>query len=62
MADDLNRKEDVLAVENAGLRELLTQAGIDAARLLAQAGIDATATEVRQKIAASACWRSCIIA
>jgi len=44
------RKEDVLAVENAGLRELLTQAGIDAARLLAQAGIDATATESARKL------------
>ena len=44
------RKDDVLAVENAGLRELLTQAGIDAARLLAQAGIDATATESTRKL------------
>jgi len=44
------RKEDILAVENAGLRELLTQAGIDAARLLAQAGIDATATESARKL------------
>jgi len=45
-----SRKEDILAVENAGLRELLTQAGIDAARLLAQAGIDATATESARKL------------
>jgi len=44
------RKEDILAVENGGLRELLTQAGIDAARLLAQAGIDATATESARKL------------
>ncbi len=44
------RNEDILAVENAGLRELLTQAGIDAARLLAQAGIDATATESARKL------------
>jgi two-component sensor histidine kinase len=44
------REQDVLAVENAGLRELLTQAGIDAARLLAQAGIDATATESARKL------------
>jgi two-component sensor histidine kinase len=43
-------KEDVLAAENAGLRELLTQAGIDAARLLAQAGIDATETEAARKL------------
>jgi two-component sensor histidine kinase len=42
--------DDVLAVENAGLRELLTQAGVDAARLLAQAGIDATATESARKL------------
>jgi len=48
MAD--TRNDDVLAVENAGLRELLTQAGIDAARLLAQAGIDATATESARKL------------
>jgi two-component sensor histidine kinase len=36
---------DSLEEENADLRVLLAQAGIDAARLLAQAGIDATANE-----------------
>jgi two-component sensor histidine kinase len=40
-----NPKEDALEAENAGLRELLTQAKIDAARLLAKAGIDATENE-----------------
>ena len=43
-------KEDALEAENAGLRELLTQAGIDAARLLAQAGIDATENEVAKRL------------
>ena len=51
MANDLKSlKEDALEVENAGLRELLTQAGIDAARLLAQAGIDATENEVAKRL------------
>jgi two-component sensor histidine kinase len=38
-------KETALEVENAGLREMLAQAGIDAARLLAKAGIDAAESE-----------------
>jgi two-component sensor histidine kinase len=46
MASDFKSlTESILAAENAGLRELLAQAGIDAARLLAQAGIDATEGE-----------------
>jgi two-component sensor histidine kinase len=48
--DPKSIKEDALEVENAGLRELLTQAGIDAARLLAQAGIDATENEVAKRL------------
>ena len=43
--DSTSRKEDALEAENAGLRELLTQAKFDAARLLAKAGIDATENE-----------------
>jgi two-component sensor histidine kinase len=43
-------KEDALESENAGLRELLTQAGIDAARLLAQVGIDATENEAAKQL------------
>ncbi len=51
MASDFtSRKEDALEAENAGLRELLTQAGIDAASLLAQAGIDATENEVAKRL------------
>ena len=42
--------EDALEVENAGLRDLLTQAGVDAARLLAQAGIDATEKETAKRL------------
>src|SRR5205814_6631063 len=42
--------EDALELENAGLRDLLTQAGIDAARLLAQAGIDATENETAKRL------------
>ena len=54
-----NPKEDALEAENAGLRELLTQAKIDAARLLAKAGIDATENEPPSTCSAC-CWRSCI--
>jgi two-component sensor histidine kinase len=43
-------KEDALEAENAGLRDLLTQAGVDAARILAQAGIDATENEAAKKL------------
>ena len=42
---DKSLKKTALEAENAGLHDLLTQAGIDAARLLAQAGIDATENE-----------------
>jgi len=51
MAGDFKSlKEDGLEAENAGLRELLTQAGIDASRLLAQAGIDAKENEVAKRL------------
>ena len=43
-------KETALEAENSGLRELLTQAGLDAARLLAQAGIDATENESAKRL------------
>src|SRR5437588_3603371 len=43
-------KETALETENASLREMLTQAGIDAARILAQAGIDATENEVAKRL------------
>ena len=46
----VSRKEDALEAENAGLRELLTQAEIDAARLLAKAGIDATENEAAKRL------------
>ncbi len=42
--------EDALEAEIIGLRELLTQAGVDAARLLAQAGIDATENEAAKQL------------
>ncbi len=48
--DPESLKEDALEAEVAGLRELLAQAGIDAARLLAQAGIDATENEVAKRL------------
>jgi two-component sensor histidine kinase len=43
-------KETALEAENAGLRELLTQAGIDAARILKQAGIEATENEAARRL------------
>ena len=43
-------KETALEEENAGLRGLLAQAGIDAARILKQAGIDATENEVAKRL------------
>src|SRR3989337_2705842 len=49
-SDYTSRKEDALEAKNAGLRELLTQAGIDAASLLAQAGIDATENEAAKRL------------
>jgi two-component sensor histidine kinase len=48
--DPKNLNETALEHENAGLRELLDQAGIDAARLLAKAGIDATANEAAKRL------------
>jgi two-component sensor histidine kinase len=48
--DPKSLKEDALEAEVAGLRALLAQAGIDAARLLAQAGIDATENEVAKRL------------
>ncbi|HEY1979282.1 MAG TPA: sensor histidine kinase [Xanthobacteraceae bacterium] len=42
--------EDALEVENANLRELLRQAGIDAAQLLARAGIDAAEGQAAKRL------------
>lgn len=51
MADESpSLKESALEAENIGLRELLTQAGLDAARLLAKAGIDATENEAAKRL------------
>ena len=44
------KSESSFQAENIGLRELLTQAGLDAARLLAQAGIDATENEAAKQL------------
>jgi hypothetical protein len=44
------RSESSFQAENIGLRELLTQAGLDAARLLAQAGIDSTENEAAKQL------------
>jgi two-component sensor histidine kinase len=43
-------QEDALEIENAGLRDLLTQAGIDAARLLAKAGVDAAESQTAKRL------------
>src|SRR5213080_3797673 len=43
-------KETALETENAGLREMLTQAAIDAARILKQAGIEATENETAKRL------------
>lgn len=43
-------KNDALEAQNAGLNDLLTQAGLNAARLLAQAGIDATENETAKRL------------
>jgi len=43
-------RENALEAENAGLRALLTQAGVDAAQLLARAGIDATESEAAKQL------------
>ena len=48
--DTKSVKQDVLETENANLRDLLTQAGIDAARLLAKAGIDATESDAAKRL------------
>jgi two-component sensor histidine kinase len=51
MASDLKKpSETTLEVENADLRSLLTQAGIDAAHLAAKAGIDATEHEAAKRV------------
>lgn len=51
MASDVKSlHEEALQVENAGLRALIAQAGLDAARLLAQAGIDAAETESARRL------------
>jgi two-component sensor histidine kinase len=42
--------DNPLAAENAGLRTLLVQAGIDAARLLTEAGIHAAENEAAKKL------------
>jgi len=44
------KSESSFQAENIGLRELLTQAGLDAARLLAQAGIDASENEAAKQL------------
>src|ERR1700754_2941278 len=49
MTDDL-RSLSTLEVENAGLRDLLAQAEIDAARILAQAGLDAAENETAKRL------------
>jgi two-component sensor histidine kinase len=49
-SDPKSFNEAALEVENAGLRELLSQVGIDAARLLTQAGVDATAKEAAERL------------
>src|SRR3954470_23519262 len=49
-SDPRTIKETALEAENADLRDLLTQAGIDAARILKQAGIDATENEAAKRL------------
>jgi len=49
-SDPKSVNEVALEAENVGLRDLLAQAGIDAARILAQAGIDATESEAAKKL------------
>jgi two-component sensor histidine kinase len=49
-AETKSLKEDALEAEVAGLRELLNQAGVDAALLLAQAGLEATENEVAKRL------------
>ena len=45
-----SRRRDTFEAENTGLRDLLAQAGINAARLLAQAGIDAAENEAAMRL------------
>ena len=47
---DKSLKKTALEAENAGLHDLLTQAGIDAAHLLAQAGIDAIENDAAKRL------------
>src|SRR5689334_17890068 len=48
--DTTTLKETALEAEISGLRTLLTQAGVDAARILVQAGIDATENEAAKRL------------
>ncbi|HEY1541635.1 MAG TPA: sensor histidine kinase [Xanthobacteraceae bacterium] len=51
MTDDRkNPKESTLEAENADLRALLMQAGVDAEHRLAKAGVDATANEAAKRV------------
>jgi two-component sensor histidine kinase len=50
LSDPRSFKETALEAENADLRDLLAQAGIDAARILKQAGIDASENEVAKRL------------
>ena len=49
-SDPKSFKETALEAENADLRDLLAQAGLDAARILKQAGIDAIENEVAKRL------------
>ncbi len=49
-SDSKSLKESALETEIVGLRDLLTQAGVDAARLLAQAGIDAKENDAAKRL------------
>lgn len=49
-AEPKSSKETALEAEIVGLRTLLTQAGVDAARLLSQAGLDATENEAATRL------------
>lgn len=49
-SESKNLKERDLEREIAGLRDLLTQAGVNAARLLAQAGIDAKENDAARRL------------
>src|SRR5689334_9008134 len=49
-SDPKSSNETILQVENADLRHLLTQAGIDAAHLVAKASVDATKNEAARRV------------